>query len=123
MYDVLQGNGAAASRWASNFGNNFVFGGSLRNEIGKAFLLDSASIPRGERVTATAVRMIGQELENVLGGAFSAIARDLMRPIVKRTVFLMITNGEIDERLADMFTSEGLVDIEIVTGLQADTRT
>ena len=35
MYDVLQGNGAAASRWASNFGNNFVFGGSLRNEIGK----------------------------------------------------------------------------------------
>ena len=35
MYDVLQGNGAAASRWASNFGNNFVFGGSLRNELGK----------------------------------------------------------------------------------------
>ena len=94
----------------------------LRNEIGKAFLLDSASIPRGERVTATAVRMIGQELENVLGGAFSAIARDLMRPIVKRTVFLMITNGEIDERLADMFTSEGLLDIEIVTGLQALSR-
>ena len=35
MYDVLQGNGAAASRWASNFTNNFVFGGSLRNELGK----------------------------------------------------------------------------------------
>ena len=94
----------------------------LRNEIGKAFLLDSASIPRGERVTATAVRMIGQELEHVLGGAFSAIARDLMVPIVKRTVFLMTSNGEIDERLSKMFTKEGLLDIEIVTGLQALSR-
>ena len=95
----------------------------LRQELGKAFLLDSASIPQGERVTATAVRMIGQELEHVLGGAFSAIARDLMEPIVTRTVFLMITAGEVDQRLADMFSSEeGLLNVEIVTGLQALSR-
>ena len=35
MYDVLQGNGAAASRWVSNFGNNLVPLGSWRNELGK----------------------------------------------------------------------------------------
>ena len=35
MYDVLQGNGAAASRWATSFGNNLVPLGSLRNELGK----------------------------------------------------------------------------------------
>ena len=35
MFDVLQGNGAAASRWATSFGNNFAPLGSLRNEIGK----------------------------------------------------------------------------------------
>ena len=35
MFDVLQGNGAAASRWSTSFGNNFVPLGSLRNEIGK----------------------------------------------------------------------------------------
>ena len=35
MFDVLQGNGAAASRWATSFGNNFTPLGSLRNEIGK----------------------------------------------------------------------------------------
>ena len=35
MYDVLQGNGAAATRWMSSFGNNLVPLGSLRNEIGK----------------------------------------------------------------------------------------
>ena len=35
LHDVLQGNGAAASRWASSMGNNFVPLGSLRNEIGR----------------------------------------------------------------------------------------
>jgi len=94
----------------------------LRREIGKAFLMDSSSIPTGDRVTATAVRMIGQELEHVLGGAFSSIARDLMKPIVQRAVFLMMSQGEVDERLKDMFDSQGLLDIEIVTGLQALSR-
>ena len=95
----------------------------LRNEIGRAFLLDSASIPQGERVTATAVRMIGQELEHVLGGAFSAIARDLMEPVVKRAVFVMLSNNEIDTRLKEMFDKEGgLLNVEIVTGLQALSR-
>ena len=95
----------------------------LRRELGRAFLLDSSSIPTGERVTATAVRMIGQELEHVLGGAFSSIARELMEPIVKRTVFLMLAEDEIDNRLKDMFEQqEGLLSIEIVTGLQALSR-
>jgi hypothetical protein len=94
----------------------------LRREIGKAFLMDSSSIPSGDRVTATAVRMIGQELEHVLGGAFSSIARDLMQPIVKRCVFLMMNQGDIDERLNEMFDQEGVLNIEIVTGLQALSR-
>jgi len=95
----------------------------LRRELGRAFLLDSASLPNKDRVTATAVRMLGQELENVLGGAFSAIARDLMVPLVSRTVFLMINEGEVDNRLEGMFSKEGgLLNVEIVTGLQALSR-
>ncbi len=35
MFDVLQGNGAAANRWATSFGNNFIPMGSARNELGK----------------------------------------------------------------------------------------
>jgi len=35
LHDVLQGNGAAASRFATSFGNNLVPLGSLRNEMGK----------------------------------------------------------------------------------------
>ena len=35
LHDVLQGNGAAAMRFATSFGNNLVPLGSLRNELGK----------------------------------------------------------------------------------------
>ncbi len=35
LHDVLQGNGAAAMRFATSFGNNLVPLGSLRNEFGK----------------------------------------------------------------------------------------
>jgi hypothetical protein len=95
---------------------------TMRREVGNAFLLSGAAIPSGDRVTATAVRMIGSELETVLGGAFSAIARDLMEPIVRRSVFLMLNNEEIDPRLMDQFSENGILTIEIVTGLQALSR-
>ena len=75
-----------------------------------------------ERVTATAVRMIGSELETVLGGAYSAISRDLMVPIINRTVYLMLQNKEIDERLTKQFSEDGILSVEIVTGLQALSR-
>ena len=95
----------------------------MRREIGEAFLMNRGSIRNAERVTATEVRMIGQELEQVLGGAFSSIARDLLVPMVLRTVFLMVESGEIDMRLAaDFFDSEGRLTFDIVTGLQALSR-
>tara|TARA_R100000152_G_C6779967_1_gene212167 strand:- start:422 stop:2068 length:1647 start_codon:yes stop_codon:yes gene_type:complete len=95
---------------------------NMRREIGQAFLLNSASIPEGDRVTATAVRAIGQELENVLGGAFSSIARNLMKPLVSRAVYLMLDNQEIDPRMEAEFTEDGELTVEIVTGLQALSR-
>jgi hypothetical protein len=96
---------------------------TMRREIGQAFLMSSSAIPSGDRVTATAVRMIGSELETVLGGAFSAIARDLMEPIVKRSVFLMIENEELDNRMYEQFfDKEGSLSVEVITGLQALSR-
>jgi len=95
----------------------------MRREIGQAFLMSSSAIPSGDRVTATAVRLIGSELETVLGGAFSAIARDLMEPIVKRTVFLMIEEEALDKRMYEQFfDTEGTLSIEVITGLQALSR-
>ena len=94
----------------------------MRREVGAAFLLGSAGVRQADRVTATEVRMLGMEIENVLGGAFSAIARQLLEPIVRRAISLMIREGEIDERLAAEFTANGRLSINIVTGLQALSR-
>jgi len=96
---------------------------TMRKEIAQAFLLSSSAIPTGDRVTATAVRMIGSELETILGGAFSSIARTLMEPLVKRTLLLMLKDEEIDPRLQEQFfDKDGSLSIEIVTGLQALSR-
>lgn len=95
----------------------------MRREVAEAFLMTSGAIPSGDRVTATAVRMIGSELETVLGGAFSAIARDLMEPIIKRAVFVMLNNGDMDERMYEQFfEKDGTLSVEIITGLQALSR-
>ena len=94
----------------------------MRREVGNAFLLGSAGVRSAERVTATEVRMLGMEIENVLGGAFSAIARALLEPIVRRTIALMIKADQVDERLATEFMDDGQLTINIVTGLQALSR-
>ena len=95
----------------------------MRREVGQAFLLDSAAIPSGDRVTATAVRRIGQELEMVLGGAFSSISREMFMPIIKRTLFLMLEEGIIDPRLEEQFfDKQGGIEFQIITGLQALSR-
>ena len=95
----------------------------MRREIGEAFLMNRGSIRNAERVTATEVRMIGQELEQVLGGAFSSIARDLLVPVIKRAIYLMVESGDIDPRLSqDFFDKDGRLTLDIVTGLQALSR-
>lgn len=92
----------------------------MRKEVAQSFLMHGASLPTGDRVTATAVRAIGQELETVLGGVFSSIARDLLIPIVNRTIHLMLKNNEIDPRFMGMFDAEdGILGFEIYTGLAA----
>ncbi len=95
----------------------------MRREVSNAFLAAQGGIRQADRVTATEVRMIGMEIENVLGGAFSAIGRNLMEPIVRRTIALMARDGEIDERLmAEFLDDDGKLTIQVVTGLQALSR-
>lgn len=96
---------------------------NMRREIGQAFLMTGQAIPSGDRVTATAVRMIGSELETVLGGAFSSIARTLMEPIVKRCIVQMLHDRLLEEGLEEQFFDEdGTLTLQIVTGLQALSR-
>ena len=96
---------------------------NMRKEVGAGFLLQTAVMPTGDRVTATAIRAIGSELETVLGGTFSAISRDLFVPMIRRVIFRMLQEKTIDDRMTNQFDSEfGILDIEILTGLQSLNR-
>ena len=96
---------------------------TMRRQVAAAFLDAQGQVRHAERVTAAEIRLLGQELEQVLGGAFSAIASDLFVPLVRRTIYLMIENGELDERMSmELFGEDGLFDIDIITGLQALSR-
>lgn len=96
---------------------------TMRREIGQAFLLAGQAIPSGDRVTATAVRMIGSELETVLGGAFSSIARTLMEPIINRCIVQMLDQELMDPALEEQFfAQDGTISLKIITGLQALSR-
>ena len=118
--DVSVVSPAEALRFQLDATNSSV--SQLRQIIAKAFLNETGQIRNAERVTATEVRLIGQQLEEVLGGAFSSIAKDLLEPLVKRAVFLMIENNELDPRIAKEFTEGGKLSVNIVTGLQALSR-
>lgn len=58
----------------------------LVNSLGRAFLLNSAATRDAERVTAEEIRLLAQELETGLGGAYSRLASDLQLPVAR---FLM----------------------------------
>lgn len=93
---------------------------AMRKEVGSGFLMQTATMPTGDRVTATAIRAIGNELETILGGTFSSIAREFMVPVVQRTIYLMLQKQEIDPKMAGKFDKDsGVLDIEILTGLQS----
>jgi hypothetical protein len=80
------------------------------NRIGRGFLMSGSMVRNAERVTAQEIRMLANELETALGGAYSRLAVDIQLPLAR---FLL--------RLLDI----GAAGIEptVVTGLDALSRT
>lgn len=81
------------------------------NVIGRGFLMAGAVTRDAERVTAEEIRMIAQELETGLGGAYSRLAVDVQLPLGRyllRRIKLNIKGSEIKPT--------------IVTGLDALSR-
>jgi hypothetical protein len=81
------------------------------NQLGRAFLLSSAVTRDAERVTAEEIRMVAQELETGLGGAYSRIAIDVQEPLA---YFLL-------EMVDLKVKGEGITPV-VVTGLDALSR-
>ena len=82
---------------------------SIKQEIGKGFLLGSAGTRDAERVTATEIEMNAMELEETLGGVYSRLAEELQQPLATRLL------RNMDEGLTEL-------DIQIVTGVDSLSR-
>jgi len=94
----------------------------IQASLGKVFLLASAMQRDAERVTATEIRAMAQELDQSLGGIFSGIAQSIQIPIVKRTVILMSKDKLIDPQIVRLIQDDGILSLKVRTGLEALNR-
>lgn len=86
---------------------------ALRQEVGSAFLLGAQNVRNAERVTATEVRMMAQELEGVLGGVYSLLSSDMLLSRTRRLIYQMQSKGSLPD------WPDGVVEPTILTGLEA----
>lgn len=94
----------------------------LSQQLGRTFLLQSSVQRTGERVTATEIREVAQELDQALGGIFSGMARDVQIPIVRRTMVLMSRDRLLPKELIDLIIGEKGLNLKVRTGLEALNR-
>lgn len=84
---------------------------SLR--ISHAFLLRSGTTRDAERVTAEEIRMIAQELEDVLGGVYTVLAQEMQVKVVRRLIAQLKKRGKFPK------LPKGALTPVIVTGFDA----
>ncbi len=88
----------------------------IQQRLGRAMLLETASQPSGDRVTATQIMRIAQELEGGTGGVFAKIAAEVQIPLLARTSHQMEKDKILDP-LPDVL--KGQTEVRILTGLEA----
>lgn len=95
---------------------NFVGGREqlVARRLSAAFLLQSSLQRDGERVTAEEISRLGVELDQGMGGLYTAVAQGNQRVIVRRFMYL---HEESNKDLPKL--PKGVVDVAVVTGVDA----
>lgn len=101
---------------ASNLGGDFAIAASenhrVEERLGKAFLMESAVQPTGERVTATQIMRLAGELDGRLGDVYSGMS-EMQGPYLRRVVYMMERDNIIETQ------SDDNVQVTLMTGLEA----
>lgn len=71
-----------------------------REELNRYFLVVSQVLPQQERVTATQVSSITQELNSALGGTYASVAEKMQIPLIKRLVWQLDKDGVFKKALS-----------------------
>ncbi len=91
------------------------------SRVGRRFLMNSAAQPTGDRVTAKIVTVIAEELEQALGGVLSMVNRDIMIPLVLRTLFQLSQEdqGIFPKEFGEIIKNpKGVLKLRIRAGLE-----
>ena len=84
-----------------------------RERLEAAFLLRSAVQRDAERVTATEVQIVAQELDETLGGVFALLSNEFQAPLVRKLEAILVRRGILPP------VPEELVRVKITTGIDA----
>lgn len=85
----------------------------IKEDLSAAFLMNSSLTRNAERVTATEIRAMAQELETVLGGIYALLAVELQLRIVN----LVLGQLQRERKLPQM--PDGLLKPQVLTGVAA----
>ena len=69
----------------------------LEARLSAAFLLRTGITRDAERVTAEEVRLVAQELENVLGGTYTVLSAEMQLPLVRRFLHIGVRLNRVPE--------------------------
>lgn len=94
----------------------------ISQQLARTFLLQSSVQRNAERVTATEIREVAQELDQTLGGIFSGMARDIQIPVVRRAMVLMSRDKLIPKEIMKFAEGAGPLSLKVRTGLEALNR-
>lgn len=95
----------------ADFSTAFQMAQQIERRIGEAFLL--LNVRNSERTTAEEVRLTQMELESQLGGLFSLLTVEFLKPYLARTLMVMQRNRELPKIPKDY------VQPKIVAGINA----
>ena len=114
---IVSGNAADVSTLQVQKFNDFrvaqVTMEAIKDRLGAAFLLTSGVVRQAERVTAEEIRMLSQELETSLSGAYSLLSNDLQLPMVTRLMEVLKKRKKLPP------LPKGLVKPVIIAGVEA----
>jgi hypothetical protein len=84
----------------------------IERRLARAFMLAASVTRDAERVTAQEIRVLTAELEQTLGGIYSALAQTLQKPLVECFIQMMTMSGELPA------LPPGLVKVVVITGIE-----
>ena len=117
--NMPDGIGFVQTNQAGDMGVTGQVAGVIEKRLGRSMLLEATSQPTGERVTATQIMRIAQEIEGAIGSSYSMIASELQQPLLERIAYMLEHKGYMIPMPVELKEASAF---KVLTGLEALAR-